>query len=185
MKKQGDIPDPLAVWLLSSMTREDQRESVVDDFAEICMEIKKDRGIHAARCWYWAQVLKSIPMFLRIQMSWGAAMFKNYLTITLRNLKRHKGYSLINTAGLILGFTIVLLITIYIRYEFSYDRFHENADSTYRVIQKAEEARSGSVWWNATPGLLKSTLLNECPDVENAARLCIWKSMWRVIQKQP
>jgi putative ABC transport system permease protein len=177
MKKQGDIPDPLAVWLLSSMTREDQRESVVDDFAEICMEIKKDRGIHAARCWYWAQVLKSIPMFLRIQMSWGAAMFKNYLTITLRNLKRHKGYSLINTAGLILGFTIVLLITIYIRYEFSYDRFHENADSTYRVIQKAEEARSGSVWWNATPGLLKSTLLNECPDVENAARLCIWKSM--------
>jgi len=177
MKKKSDVPAPLAVWLLSRMTREDQRESVIDDFAEICMEIKKDKGPQTARRWYWAQVLKSIPMFLRIQMSWGAAMFKNYLTITLRNLKRHKGYSSINTAGLILGFTIVLLITIYIRYEFSFDRFHENADSIYRVISKSKEARSGSVWWNATPGLLKSTLLNECPDVENAARLCIWKSM--------
>jgi putative ABC transport system permease protein len=177
MKKNNDTPSPLAVWLLSRMTREDQRESVIDDFGEIYTGKIKDSGIHTARLWHWDQVLKSIPVFLRIQMSWGAAMFKNYLTITLRNLKRHKGYSSINTAGLILGFTIVLLITIYIRYEFSYDRFHENADSIYRVIQRNEEARSGSVWWNATPGLLKSTLLNECPDVENAARLCIWKSM--------
>ncbi|MDH5385001.1 MAG: ABC transporter permease [Candidatus Aminicenantes bacterium] len=104
-------------------------------------------------------------------------MFKNYMKITLRNIRRHKGYSFINVAGLVLGFTIVLLITIYIRYEFSYDRFHENADSIYRVIQKAEEARSGSPWWNATPGLLKSTLLEECPEVENAARLCLWKSI--------
>ena len=179
MKKKSSTQTPpsFAHWLLIRIIRAEERISIINDFSEIYIEIKKEKGIGAARRWYWAQVTRSIPMFLKIQMSWGAAMFNNYLTITLRNLKRYKGYSLINSTGLILGITIVLLITIYIRHEFSYDRFHENADSIYRVIQKNKEARSGSVWWNATPGLLKSTLLNECPDVENAARLCIWKSM--------
>jgi putative ABC transport system permease protein len=108
---------------------------------------------------------------------WRGVMLRNYLKVTLRNFKRNRGFSVINISGLVFGFTLFILITFYICYEFSYDRFHKNADSIYRVIHKSAEARSGSVWWNATPGVLKSTLLEECPEVENAARLCLWKSL--------
>jgi putative ABC transport system permease protein len=104
-------------------------------------------------------------------------MFRKNLIVAWRNIKKHKGFSFINIAGLVLGFTFFILISVYIRYEFSYDCFHKNADSIYRVVSKANQVVDGSVWWNATSGLLKSALLDECPDVKNAARLCIWKSM--------
>ena len=60
-------------------------------------------------------------------------MFRNYFTIALRNMKKHTGYSLINIAGLALGFTICFLITVFIIHEFSYDRFFNDADRLFRV----------------------------------------------------
>jgi putative ABC transport system permease protein len=60
-------------------------------------------------------------------------MFKNYLKIGLRNLLRHKGYSLINIAGLAAGLASCLVIMLYIKFEISYDNFHRNGDQVYRV----------------------------------------------------
>lgn len=60
-------------------------------------------------------------------------MLKNYLKITLRNLLRHKGYSVINILGLTIGIACCLLILLYIYDELSYDSFHENADRIYRI----------------------------------------------------
>jgi len=60
-------------------------------------------------------------------------MLKNYLKVVLRNIKRHKGYSFINITGLALGMACCLLITIWVLDELSYDKFHENAASLYRV----------------------------------------------------
>jgi putative ABC transport system permease protein len=54
-------------------------------------------------------------------------MVKNYLKITLRNLKKHKLYSFINILSLTIGITVCLLITLYIKQEFSYDKYFENA----------------------------------------------------------
>jgi chromate transport protein ChrA len=36
-------------------------------------------------------------------------MFKNYLKIVFRNIKRHKGYSFINIAGLAIGMACFIL----------------------------------------------------------------------------
>jgi len=60
-------------------------------------------------------------------------MFKNYLKIALRNITRQKTYSFINIAGLAVGLASFILITLYIRYEFSYESHHGNADNIYRV----------------------------------------------------
>ncbi len=61
-------------------------------------------------------------------------MFKNYLKIALRNLLRHKGYSLINIAGLAVGIACCLLILLYVQDELAYDRHHEKAGQIYRVV---------------------------------------------------
>jgi putative ABC transport system permease protein len=61
-------------------------------------------------------------------------MLKNYLKIALRNLLRHKGYSLINITGLAVGIACCLLILLYVQDELAYDRHHEKAEQIYRVV---------------------------------------------------
>ena len=60
-------------------------------------------------------------------------MIKNYLSLTIRNLKLNKGYFIINLLGLTIGITAFILITVWINTETSYDKFHKNADNIYRV----------------------------------------------------
>lgn len=60
-------------------------------------------------------------------------MLRNYLTISLRNLRKHLTYSFINIAGLALGLSTCLLLVTWITHELSYDRFHKNAAGIYRV----------------------------------------------------
>jgi putative ABC transport system permease protein len=62
-------------------------------------------------------------------------MFKNYLTVALRNLTRHKGYTFINVLGLTVGLACFLLIALYVKDELSYDRHHAHADRIYRVTR--------------------------------------------------
>ena len=60
-------------------------------------------------------------------------MLKNYLKIALRFMLRQKGFSIINIAGLTIGITCSLLIILYIHDELSYDKFHPDAERTYRL----------------------------------------------------
>ena len=60
-------------------------------------------------------------------------MFRNYLTIALRNIIRHKLYSFINIAGLAVGLTCVILIALFVREELSYDKWIDGSDKLYRV----------------------------------------------------
>lgn len=60
-------------------------------------------------------------------------MFRNYFKIAWRNLAKNKLYSIINVAGLTIGITCCILIGLYLLNEFSYDRFHKNADRLVRA----------------------------------------------------
>lgn len=61
-------------------------------------------------------------------------MLRNYLIITIRNFMRQWSYSLINLLGLTIGLTAVILILTYVFNEFSYDRFHKDYKSIYRIV---------------------------------------------------
>ena len=61
-------------------------------------------------------------------------MLKNYFKITLRNITRNKMYSGLNIVGLAIGLACCILILLYVHDELSYDRFHDNAESIYRVV---------------------------------------------------
>ena len=60
-------------------------------------------------------------------------MFYNYLITALRNFTRHKLYSFINIAGLTVGFTCAIFIILFVRDEFSYDRWIPGTENLYRV----------------------------------------------------
>jgi putative ABC transport system permease protein len=98
-------------------------------------------------------------------------MFKNYFKSALRNIKSHKGYSLITLAGLTIGMSCFILISLYVRYEFSYDRFHENAGNIYRVLVDTRESFRGKSQVTVTPAPLAAAMLDEFPEVLNAAKV--------------
>jgi len=60
-------------------------------------------------------------------------MFKNYLTITVRNLFKNGFYSFINIAGLAIGIICSILILLWVADETSFDKFHPKADRLYQV----------------------------------------------------
>lgn len=64
-------------------------------------------------------------------------MLKNYFIIAIRNLSKHKGYSLINILGLSIGIACCIVILLYVQNELSFDKFYKNSDSIYRVYVKS------------------------------------------------
>jgi putative ABC transport system permease protein len=89
-------------------------------------------------------------------------MFKNYLTVAFRNLKRHKQYSAINIIGLAVGMTCCFLILLFVVDALSYDTRHPNADRLYRVING-----NGA----KTAPILAPTMKEHLPEVEQVVRL--------------
>ncbi|MGI8635732.1 MAG: ABC transporter permease, partial [Segetibacter sp.] len=61
-------------------------------------------------------------------------MFKNYLTMALRNFRRNKVFSSINIIGLAIGISAALVIYLIVSYDFSFDKFENNNDRIYRVV---------------------------------------------------
>jgi len=95
-------------------------------------------------------------------------MFKNYLKIALRNIRRHKAYSFINIAGLTIGMTCVVLLLLWIQDELSYDKFHEKIDDIYLVSAHCKKEKD-ELQVPSVPGV--GPLLKELfPEVEESAR---------------
>lgn len=99
-------------------------------------------------------------------------MFRNYIKVAWRNIKRHKGYSFINIAGLAIGMAVCILILMFVRDELSYDTFHENKDRIYR-LERQFLASDGSVrgaFCSLAPSFVPF-LENDFPEMEHIVRL--------------
>jgi len=66
-------------------------------------------------------------------------MLKNYLLVALRALRRNTTYTIVNVTGLALGMACCALILMLVYHEWSYDRFHEHADSIHRTYFEYDE----------------------------------------------
>ena len=97
-------------------------------------------------------------------------MFRNYLTVAVRNLLRHKVYSLINILGLAIGLTCCILILLYVQDDLSYDRHHEKADRIYRVIREIHMKGTDPSYSVGTLGPLAAALQDDFPEIQHAVR---------------
>lgn len=99
-------------------------------------------------------------------------MIRNYIKITLRNIFKHKGYSFINIAGLAAGMACCLLIAIWVLDELSYDKFHQNISSLYRV-EENQHYSGRQFHVNVTPYPLSPALKEEIAEIANSSRF-VW-----------
>lgn len=97
-------------------------------------------------------------------------MFKNHIKIALRNLWKHKVFSLINIMGLTAGMSACLLIGLYVHFETSYDNFHSKAERIYRLVTDvktpSETLELDVTTWAFAPGIQ-----NDFPEVEAFTRI--------------
>ena len=96
-------------------------------------------------------------------------MLGNQIAIALRHMSRYRGYTAINVLGLAVGLGCAILIFLYVRYELSYDRYHEKADRIYRVTLN-DSARS--------PRELGPVLQADFPEIRHFARLLPTVGTW-------
>ncbi|MFK7831732.1 MAG: FtsX-like permease family protein [Winogradskyella sp.] len=86
-------------------------------------------------------------------------MLRNYLKIALRNLYRHKGFTLLNITGLAIGMTAGFLVLLYVNFELSYDNMHSKGNYIYRVVADidtpSEKIEAPIAAWAVGPNIEK------------------------------
>ena len=98
-------------------------------------------------------------------------MIKNYFKTALRNLSKHKAFSMINIFGLAIGIAACLLILQYVRFELSYDKFHQKGDRIFRLqLDRYNEGKLSTQWAAGSAGI-GLAVKEEIPEVESYAKL--------------
>lgn len=92
-------------------------------------------------------------------------MWKNYLKISFRNLKKRKLYTGINLLGLTIALVSFFVISLYIYHEWSYDRMYSGADRIYKLNQEMVYAGE-KLLVGTTPASLIPALIEEFPEIE-------------------
>ena len=94
-------------------------------------------------------------------------MIRSYITIAFRSLRKNKGFSAINIAGLALGMACSLLILLWVRDERSVDAFHAKGDRLYRIVTRVYyDGKVDGIY--GTPGLLTRQLKRDVPEIQMA-----------------
>lgn len=95
-------------------------------------------------------------------------MITHYFKIAVRNLLKYKTQSIISILGLTVGFVCFVLSAIWIRYEMTYDTFHEDADRIYIVRMKDWHGFTQDGVTNNTPYLLAQYLKDNFAEIKAA-----------------
>jgi len=97
-------------------------------------------------------------------------MLKSYLKIAFRNLQKNKGFTAINIVGLAIGMAAAILIMLWVKSEFTYDRFYSKTDQIYAVGIK--DVWGGEVVKHFyTPKPMAAALKTDFPEINNVARV--------------
>jgi len=98
-------------------------------------------------------------------------MFKNYLKSALRNLLRHKAYSLINLTGFAVGMACCIVVLLFVQDEVRYDAYHERGDRIYRISSRLVLMSTGEEEAVAdSPFLWGRAMKQEYPEVADYVR---------------
>jgi putative ABC transport system permease protein len=97
-------------------------------------------------------------------------MIRNIITLAYRYLIKYKSHTLLNIAGLSIGFTAFILVSLFINYEFNWDKHNANYDRIYRAQRHYVKALHATDGNNISPhsrGITAKLLYPRYPEIEN------------------
>ena len=168
-------------WLLNRLLKGvlpwDHFPEKSGDLEEAFRSLQEEKGAVQARIWYAVQVFKTVRLFICEGIYWRYVMFGNYFKIALRNILRHKGFSIINMLGLAVGIAVCMLILLWVGDETGFDKFNENIDELYRIVEH-QNYTSGSLFPVAvTPEPIGPALKDDYPEVLEFTRLRVFNNV--------
>lgn len=104
-------------------------------------------------------------------MGEGGIMFRNYFKVAIRNLSKNKSSTIINVIGLSTGLICFILIFLFVKDEFSYDRFHNNPEQVYRIVKDFVNDDKSRIPDATTPPAMAYVVQKEIPEVAQTTRL--------------
>ena len=96
-------------------------------------------------------------------------MIRHNLKVAFRNLLKYKIQMIISIIGLSAGFVCLSLSLLWIRYEMTYDTFHEGADRIYLAGKPGNLEADGFSYYSDP--LLYDYLVKNCSEMEAACRI--------------
>ena len=157
-------------FLLKAVSNLSIKEGYLGDIEEEYFYIRESSNKFKAVIWIWLQAVKSIPGALFFMIQNSISMFKNYMKIGFRSIKRQKFYSIINLSGMALGMALFMIFSLSAGSKLNSDRFHKNADRMFGVIQVLEKENKEKIHTTATPLPLLDALKRGFPEIEKGVR---------------
>jgi putative ABC transport system permease protein len=97
-------------------------------------------------------------------------MIKNFFVNAYRNMRKQRGYIVLNVGGLAIGLASFMFISLYVNNELSYDRFHKNYENIYSL--KVVGRMAGGILDQAvTAAPMAQAMLKDYPEVMAATRV--------------
>lgn len=165
--KPPRLVDRFLEWYCSSVYLEEVQGDLHEWFAKRVAR----QGLRKARLFYVYDVISYFKIFrlkrINEMEKRNNILFINYLVIAGRQFKKNFWYSSLNAFGLTVGLLSALLISIYILDELSYDRFHQDHEDIYRLVNHSPNSgRKG----DATPSPWKANMALEFPEIGEHTR---------------
>ena len=97
-------------------------------------------------------------------------MFRNYLLVTIRNIRHAPLFAAINILSLSVGLAACFVIILFTLDELKFDKFHSKSSSIYRVYGSPHFAGAGVHHVALTPGWMAPVIADEFPEIANFSR---------------
>ena len=90
-------------------------------------------------------------------------MIKSFFINTFRDMRKQRGYILLNVGGLTIGLTSFLFISLFVLNEIGYDRFHRNFENIFRLKIMGQMA-GGVLDQAVTAAPMAKAMVNDYPE---------------------
>lgn len=143
-------PQKFLLWFC----REDLAEAILGDLVEIYERKHQQLGKKRADWLFVFHVILFFQPFAFKKTSQSTpsnhiTMFRHFFKISWRSFGRNKAFSFISLLGLATGMVALLFIGEYVRFEESYDEFHQNGEHLYRLRAEGWH-NDGRKWFQGT-----------------------------------
>ncbi|MBO3697431.1 ABC transporter permease [Roseivirga sp. E12] len=138
-----------------------------------------------------ARINKQPPVLAKAKFIWDVLRFfkwsnlkkskrlnSNIITMTRNNFKvaarvlwKQKTNTALNIGSIAIGMACFILISLYVRQELSFDKFHEKGDRIYRTWAKEDYGEGQQFFYTSSPLPLAGALEANIPEVEATVRV--------------
>lgn len=171
MSKQ---PPKLPLRFFRWFCHPDYAEDIEGDLLEWFENTINEKGIVIANCLFAFEVFRLLSVELMrplggLRKMNSLGIIENNIKTTFRFLQNHKAFTMINLIGLSIGMLVSFYAWQYVNFELSYDRYHQNAESIYRLVTDVHTTNGIKKVASSVP--MAPAIHESFPEVKNYTRV--------------